>query len=138
MIKQLLTHEFVLIPQNSHWTKSTIDQTSIKSSRKFPLNYLSCLFYILKPQNATIRSLFYTLHDVCFTNEASKVQFLRKRRFISAVRTFKKLSSWGSIYTSLAYSRYTQERIYVSLTGIIKTTWATAETCKNVCICHWP
>ena len=29
-------------------------------SRKFPLNYLSCLFYILKPQDATIRSLFYT------------------------------------------------------------------------------
>ena len=24
-----------------------------------PLNYLSCLFYILKPQDATIQSLFY-------------------------------------------------------------------------------
>ena len=31
------------------------------SSRKFPLNYLPCLFYILKPQDATIWSLLYTL-----------------------------------------------------------------------------
>ena len=31
------------------------------SSRKIPLNYLSCLFYILKSQDATIWSLFYNL-----------------------------------------------------------------------------
>ena len=30
-------------------------------SQKFPLNCLSCLFYILKPEDATIQSLFYTL-----------------------------------------------------------------------------
>ena len=31
------------------------------NSRKIPLNHLSCLFYILKPEDATIRSLFYAL-----------------------------------------------------------------------------
>ena len=28
---------------------------------KFPLNHLPCLFYISKPQDATSRSLLYTL-----------------------------------------------------------------------------
>ena len=31
-----------------------------QSSRRFPLKYFSCLFYILKRQDAAIRSLFYT------------------------------------------------------------------------------
>ena len=31
-----------------------------RNSRTFPLNYLSCLFYIFKPQDAIFRSLFYT------------------------------------------------------------------------------
>ena len=32
-----------------------------QSCQKFPLNYLSCLLYILKTQDATIGSLFYFL-----------------------------------------------------------------------------
>ena len=32
-----------------------------QSSRKFPLNCLSCLFYFLKPHGVTIWNLFYTL-----------------------------------------------------------------------------
>ena len=31
-----------------------------QNSRTFPLNYLPCLFYILKPQDAIFPSLFYT------------------------------------------------------------------------------
>ena len=106
----------------SNPTKQTLNQIDhwpykvVESSRKFPLNYLSCLFYILKPQNATTWSLFYTLHDVCFTNEATKVQFLRKRRFISAVGLLK---------------NFHHEDVYIR-------PWPTADTRKNAYMCPWP
>ena len=53
-----------------------------QSSRRFPLKYFSCLFYILKRQDAAIRSLFYTYFSKLFNISG-------KKQIITTIETFK-------------------------------------------------
>ena len=65
----------------------------MKYSRKFPLNYLFCLFYILKPQDATIQSLFYTLKQDKHVKPSSSIaplsQFINSAGLLCVVGRLK-------------------------------------------------